>query len=120
MLRRLSATILSTVSVILIVAGQPADARAKRARLHDGSILNVKTRIILNWNHSGQDVCFVHNSNGKRVVAYVDVYPAGIPETSTATMGPIFMAPIDDQKIFSWWGKKPVPLKCTVKSSQFQ
>ena len=122
MLQRLSATILGAMVVLSLAAAQHANARAKRVKPLDNSIVNVKTRIVPNWQNSGQDVCFVHNSNGRRVVAYVNAFPAGLFQTSkeTATIGPIFMAPIDDQKVFSWWGKRPAPPKCWVKSSQYQ
>jgi hypothetical protein len=67
------------------------------------TLSNVSTRIIPNWNNSGSDVCFVHNSNNVPVSAVISVFPMG-----TAVFGidnwtfPVLLGAFGGTKVFSW------------------
>jgi hypothetical protein len=67
------------------------------------TLSHVSTRIILNWNKSGSDVCLVHNSNNVPVSAIISVFPMG-----TAAFGidswtfPLLLGAFGGTKVFSW------------------
>jgi hypothetical protein len=67
------------------------------------TLSHVSTRIFRNWNHSGTDVCFVHNSNRVPVSAIVSIFPMG-----TAVFGvdswtlPVGLGASATSRLYSW------------------
>lgn len=67
------------------------------------TLSKVSTRIFPNWNNSGSDVCFVHNSNNVPVSAIISIFPMG-----TAVFGidnwtlPVWLGASGGAKVFSW------------------
>jgi hypothetical protein len=105
------------VLVLLLAAFSTGEAAAKRSKVKT----NVTTRIILNWNDDRADVCFVHNSSGRRLIANVDAFPSGSPPIYWAHQS-IPLEAIDDQKAYAWpsgsidWHQE----KCIVRSFQYR
>jgi hypothetical protein len=122
MLGKLDALMLTAIAVFSLVVPGPCEARAKRVKPLDDSIYRVKTRIILNYKNSGQDVCIVHNSNNRPVVVFAEAFPAGpfTDSTDTATVGPAYLQAFEDDDRFYGWYHPPRPPTCTLKSSQYQ
>lgn len=122
MLEKLGAFILAAVAVLPLVIAAPCEARTNRVKPLDDSIYRVKTRIILNYKNSGQDVCIVHNSNNRPVVVFADVFPTGpfAGSTDTSTAGPAYLQQFEDDDRFFGWYHPPKPPTCTLKSSRYQ
>jgi len=94
MFRKLSVWISASVVATTLALSGGAEAN---------TLSRVSTRIILNWNNSGSDVCVVHNSNNVPVSAIISVFPVG-----TAVFGidswtfPLLLGAFDGTKVFSW------------------
>ena len=94
MFGKLSVWISASVVATALAMGGTADAN---------TLSRVSTRIIPNFNKSGSDVCFVHNSNNVPVSAIISVFPVG-----TAVFGidswtfPVLLGAFGSTKVFSW------------------
>lgn len=104
MLGKLSVWISASVVAAALVLGGTAEARFRKSP----TVSNVSTHIIPNWNNSGSDVCFVHNSNSVPVWAVISVFPTGtlIMEIDTWTR-PVFLGAFGDARVFSWTPPTP-------------
>jgi hypothetical protein len=96
---KLSVWISASVVATTLALGGTAEARFRKST----TLSNVSTRIIPNWNNSGSDVCFVHNSNNVPVSTVISVFPTGtlIMEIDTRTFPPLLGA-FGDARVFSW------------------
>ena len=68
------------------------------------TLSKVSTRVIPNWNNTGADVCFVHNSNNVPVSVLISAFPAGttlVTGPGTWTL-PVSLGAFDGAKVFSW------------------
>jgi hypothetical protein len=93
MFRKLSIWISASMMTTLALGGA-AEAN---------TLSNVTTRIIPNWNHSGTDVCIVHNSNNVTVSAIISVLPIGTAVLGTDSWTfPMILSASDTAKVFSW------------------
>lgn len=94
MFGKLSVWISASVVATTLALGATAEAN---------TLSHVSTRIFPNWNKSGLDVCFVHNSNKIPVSAVISVFPMG-----TAVFGidswtfPVLLGGFGGTKVFSW------------------
>lgn len=94
MFGKLSVWISASVVVTTFALGAIAEAN---------TLSKVSARIFPNWNNSGLDVCFVHNSNNVPVSAVISVFPMG-----TAAFGidnwtfPVLLGAFGGAKVFSW------------------
>jgi hypothetical protein len=104
--------------LILLSTSPASDVLAKSRRLWPA----VTTRIILNWENRGIDVCFAHNASGTPVTAYFDIFPFGSGAKSGygALVGPVSMKAIDDQMIWNWQFVDWKTEKCTVRSVRYK
>ena len=85
-----------SASVLAAVLALASNAEAN-------TLSKVSTRIIRNWNNTGSDVCFIHNSNNVQVSVVVSVFPMG-----TAAFGidswtfPVLLGAFGGARLFSW------------------
>jgi hypothetical protein len=69
------------------------------------TLSKVSTRIVSNWNNTGSDVCFVHNSNNVPVSAIISVFPIG---TAVAITGidnwtfPVSLGAFGGARLYNW------------------
>jgi hypothetical protein len=88
---------------VLISASAVATALAMGSTADANTLSNVSTRIIPNFNHSGSDVCFVHNSNNVPVSAIISILPVGTAVTGIDDWTfPMWLGPFGAAKVFSW------------------
>lgn len=67
------------------------------------TLSHVSTRIIPNFNNSGSDVCFVHNSNNVPVSAIISVLPIGTAVTGIDDWTfPMMLGAFGGARVFSW------------------
>jgi hypothetical protein len=100
----------------LVVATTLAMAGTAEARFRKSNTLtNVSTHIIPNWNNSGSDVCFVHNSNNAPVSAVVSVFPTGTLVLEFDRLSyPVLLGARGDAQVFSWSPLLPAAEYCQV------
>jgi hypothetical protein len=103
----ISASVVATT----LALGGTAEARFKKSN----TLSSVSTRIIPNWNNSGSDVCFVHNSNNVAVSAVISVFPTSslVLEFDTWTF-PVLLGAFGSAKVFSWTPLTPASEYCQV------
>jgi hypothetical protein len=104
MFGKLSVWISVSVVAAALVLGGTAEARFRKST----TVSNVSTRIVPNWNDSGSDVCFVHNSNGVPVLDVISVFPTGtlVMEFDKWNL-PVLLGAFGDARVFSW--RPPTP-----------
>jgi hypothetical protein len=106
MFGKLSVWISASVVATTLALGGTAEARFRKSN----TLSNVSTHIIPNWNNSGSDVCFVHNSNNAPVSAVISVFPADILPWSF----PVLLGAFGDAWVFSWTPLTPASEYCQV------
>jgi hypothetical protein len=107
-----SSVLIFAVAVATTLAlGASAEARFRKTNI----LTKVSTHIIPNWNNSGSDVCFVHNSNNAPVTAVVSVFPTGgrLIGTDTWTF-PVLLGAFNDARAYSWTPLTPGAEYCQV------
>jgi hypothetical protein len=111
MFGKLSVCVFASVVAITLALGGTAEARFRKSN----TLSNVSTRIIPNWNDSGSDVCFVHNSNNAPVSAVISVFPTGtlVLEFDTWQF-PVLLGAFGDARVFSWTPLLPASEYCQV------
>jgi hypothetical protein len=86
------------ISVLVV-----ATALALGGNAEANTLSHVSTRIIPNFNNSGSDVCFVHNSNNVPVSAIISVLPIGTAVTGIDDWTfPITLSAFGGARVFSW------------------
>jgi hypothetical protein len=111
MFGKLSVWISASVVVTTLTLGGTAEARFRKSN----TLSNVSTRIIPNWNNSGSDVCFVHNSNNAPVSAVISVFPTGTLVLGIDTWTfPVLLGAFDGARVFSWAPLTPASEYCQV------
>jgi hypothetical protein len=111
MLGKLSVWISALVVVATLALGGTAEARYRKSN----TLTNVSTRIIPNWENSGSDVCFVHNSNNVPVSAVITVFPTITLPTGTEKLTfPVLLGASDTARVFSWSPLLPGAEYCQV------
>ena len=113
MLGKLTAAIFAIVLATTLALDGSAEARYRKSN----TLSNVSTRIIPNWNNSGSDVCFVHNSNNTPVSVVISVFPTGTPFTEFDTWQfPVLLSALGNASVFSWTPLLPGSELCQVMS----
>jgi hypothetical protein len=99
---------------------EPANAR-QRVRTTN-TLSGVTSKIILNYQNSGQDICTVYNGNNRPVIVYAKVYPAGWPPNTWGTAGPAYIGVFElDTRFFGWIsGPQSTSEQCLITSVQLQ
>jgi hypothetical protein len=111
MFGKLSVWISASVLATTLATGGNAEARFRKSN----TLTNVSTRIIPNWDNSGSDVCFVHNSNNAPVSVIISVFPTGTPVLEFDTWQfPVLLGPLGDARVFSWTPLLPASEYCQV------
>jgi hypothetical protein len=107
--------LLSLAAISMTYAPAEAYIRTKS----QNCLNRVCTRIVLDWNGKGEDVCFAHNSSGKPVLANVDVYPFKTFGDAVTTQS-FPLAKSEDKRVFAWLSKENDWRKesCVVKNVQ--
>src|ERR1700730_7026286 len=96
---KLTVGIFGSVVAITFALGGTVEARYRKSN----TLSNVSTRIIPNWNNSGSDVCFVHNSNNTSVSVIISVFPTETPFIEFDTWQfPVLLGAFGDARVFSW------------------
>jgi hypothetical protein len=111
MFGKLSIWIFAAVVATNLAQGCSAEAAVRKTN----TMSNVSTHIIPNWNNSGADVCFVHNSNNASVSVLVSVFPTGTLVLAGDTWTyPLVLGPSGGAKVFSWSPLLPASEYCKV------
>jgi hypothetical protein len=105
------------VWVLALAATAMLAGTAEASYRRSNSLSHVSTHIIPNWNNTGSDVCFVHNSNNVPVSVLVSVFPTG-----TIILGfdnwtiPVGLGPFAATSVYSWTALRPGSEYCKVVS----
>jgi hypothetical protein len=111
MFGKLSVWIFASVMATTLALGGAAEALYRKSN----TLSDVSTRIIPNWNNSGSDVCFVHNSNNAPVLAIISIFPSGTPFIEIDTLQfPVLLGAFGDARVFSWTPLLPGSELCQV------
>ena len=111
MFGKLSVGISAFVLAVTLGLVGTADAAVRKTN----SLSNVHTRIVPNFNHTGADVCFVHNANNASVSILVSVFPTGTLVLSADTWTfPLVLGPFAGARVFSWSPLTPASEYCKV------
>ena len=79
------------------------------------------TKIINNYNSSGQTVCFSRNLNSRNVHVVYDIYPAGNDANNpTHATSELTLHVSEEQLFFSDMDGDPHQIQCNLVSSCFQ
>ena len=116
----LSAGILSVVVVGTCFGASPSPGKCPN-NPRDYSHKNIATRIITNYNDSGQTACFSRNLNNRNVHVVYDVYPVGNDANNpTHATAVLTLHVSEDQLFFSDIDGDPHQIQCNLVSSRFQ
>jgi hypothetical protein len=103
--------IFAFVLATALALGTSAEAAVRKTN----TLSNVRTQIIPNWNNSGADVCFVHNTNNASVSTLISVFPTGTLVLAGDTWTfPVVLGPFAGARVFSWTPLLPASEYCKV------
>jgi hypothetical protein len=101
----------SVVAATTLALGGITEAAVRKTN----TLSNVSTQIIPNWNNSGSDVCFVHNSNNVPVSVVVKAFPSGTLVLGIDTWTfPVVLGAFGAARVFSWTPLTPASEYCKV------